>query len=117
MAVRHAGLLPVVSSDLTHASLGLHQVEEGGDGVPDDGGDGEPGQVVLDDANPATAVGVAGDVDEAGEEEAGPEPGTLREPRVEEVVRLSEVTPDNEKYFSNYKYLSFRVKNIFLYKM
>ena len=80
MSVRHTGLLPVVSSDLTHPSLSFHQLEEGRDGVPDDGGDGEPGQVVLDDANPATAVGVAGDVDEAGEEEAGPEPGTLREP-------------------------------------
>ena len=101
MAVRHAGLLPVVSRDLAHAGLGLHQVEEGGDGVPDWGGDGEPGQVVLDDADPATAVGVAGDVDEAGQEEAGPEPGALGEPQVEEVVWLSEVTPDNDNYIYN----------------
>ena len=99
MAVRHTGLLPVVSRDLTNSSLGLHHLEEGDDGVPDHGGDGESGQVVLDDASPATAVGVAGDVDEAGEEEAGPEPGTLRKPGVQQVVRLSKVTP--EKYFKN----------------
>ena len=99
MAVRHTGLLPVVSSQLAHASLGLHKLEEGGDRVPDHGGDGESGQVVLDDAGPATAVGVAGDVDEAGEEKAGPEPGTLGKPGVQKVVWLSKVTP--EKYFKN----------------
>ena len=99
MSVRHTGLLPVVSRDLTNSSLGLHHLEEGDDGVPDHGGDGESGQVVLDDASPAAAVGVAGDVDEAGEEEAGPEPGTLSKPGVQEVVWLSKVTP--EKYLKN----------------
>ena len=97
MAVRHAGLLPVVSRDLANSSLGLHHVEEGGDGVPDQRGDGESGHVVLDDARPATAVGVAGDVDEAGEEDAGPEPGTLSKPAVQEVVWLGEITPEKEK--------------------
>ena len=67
IAMRDTGVLPVVASDLTHPCLGLHHLEEGGDGVPHHGGDGQSGQVVLDDANPATAVGVAGDVDKTGE--------------------------------------------------
>ena len=80
--MRHTGLLPVVSRDLTNSSLGLHHLEEGGDGIPDQRGDGESGHVVLDDARPATAVGVAGDVDEAGEEKASPKPGQLGKPGV-----------------------------------
>ena len=35
IAVSSAALLLVVLGDLAHAGLALHQVEEGGDGVPD----------------------------------------------------------------------------------
>ena len=97
MSVRDTTLLPLVAGDLTHSGLGLHHVEERGDGEPNNGGDDEPREVVFDDTEPATAVGVAGDVDEAGEEDAGPEPGTLSKPAVQEVVWLGEVTPEKEK--------------------
>ena len=82
MSVRDTTLLPLVAGDLTHPGLGLHHVEERGDGEPNNGGDDEPREVVFDDTEPATAVGVAGDVDEAGEEKASPKPGTLGKPCV-----------------------------------
>ena len=55
-------LLAMVLGHLTHPGLGLDHVEERGDAPPDQGGQGQPGEVVLYNCHSAATVGAAREI-------------------------------------------------------
>ena len=101
MTMTDAGVSPMILGHLTHPSLVLDSVEERGDGEPDQGGQGQPRHVVLDDVHPAAAVGVAGEVDEVGQEQTSPEPAALDKPLIDQIVRVGPVTPETEVFYKS----------------
>ena len=96
-----AGLPPVILGHLTHPRLGRDQVEKALDGEPDHRRDDESGDLVLDHAALAAAVGAARDVDEAGQEEQGPEPATFHKPLVDKILRICKVAPEIDNLYQS----------------
>ena len=84
----------MILGHLTHPRLGRNHVENALDGEPDNSGDVESGDVVLDHAALAADISAARDVDEAGQEEQSPEPATFHDPLIEKVVRICKVAPE-----------------------
>ena len=87
--------------DLAHPRLGLDWVEQGRDGEPDHGGEHESGQLVLDHAHLAAAVGDAGNVDKAGQEEQSPEPAAFHQPLIDKIVRIRKVAPEIDDLYQS----------------
>lgn len=109
VTVGDAGLPPVILGHLTHPSLGLDRVEKACDGEPDHSGECESGDLVLDHATLAAAVGFARDVDETGQEEHSPEPATFHKPLIDKIVRICKVAPeiDDTIYISQSEYFQY----------
>ena len=77
-----AGLLLVVLGDVAHAGLVFDHVEQAGNAEPSPGSDAQADDVISDNIKPATAVGVAGEVNERSDDQTGPEPTNLDKPLV-----------------------------------
>ena len=111
-----AGLPPVILGHLTHPRLGRNHVENALDGEPDNSGDVESGDVVLDHAALAADISAARDVDEAGQEEQSPEPATFHDPLIEKVVRICKVAPEiDDLYIISHYFFKIRQNINILY--